>query len=266
MKWRWICVGVIFQFRGLCGFAQQTTAELFSGSGVVSSRGSGMQDGYFSGLSGNYTIGGVWAAASRFSGVPMGTYALQAWLPKPSQGLGIRVRQSGFSAFTNSSLLVYYGRKLSDRLDMAAGIGFVSYAAAGYGRQWAPTEGIGLGFQVTERCRWLIQAEGLHRFFLPESPGDFAIKTGLGYRCGDAVSLTVEYYIQEQAGQGFGLVCHYQPIPQAMFRAGMVNRQFLVSGGWRIGRCWIELGMGWQSSLGLEQQLQLSVDWEKMAR
>lgn len=225
-----------------------------------------MQDGYFPGLSGNYKTGGVWAAASRFSGVPMGTYALQAWLPGGTQGVGIRVRQSGFSAFSNSSALVYYGRKLAEQLDIAAGIGIVSYAAAGYGRQWAPAEGLGLGFQIAERCRWVMQAEGLHRFFIPESIGDYILKTGLGYRCGEAISLTIEYYIHEQAGNGFALVCHYQPVQQALFRAGMVNRQFLVSGGWRFGRCWIELGLGWQASLGLQQQLQVSMDWEKKMR
>lgn len=225
-----------------------------------------MQDGYFAGLGGNYTIGGVWAATSRFSGVPMGTYALQAWLPGNEQGFGIRVRQSGFSAFSNGSALVYYGRKLSQQLDIAAGVGMVSFAAAGYGRQWAPAEGIGLGFRINERCRWLVQAEGLHRFFLPEGIGNYTLKTGLGYRCGEAISLTIEYYIDEQAGQAFGLVCHYQPVTQALFRAGMVSRQFLVSGGWRFGRCWIELGLGWQASLGLQQQLQVSVDWEKRVR
>lgn len=266
MRWIWRCVGVFFLLEGPGGFAQHTTAELFSGSGVVSSRGSGMQDGYFSGLGGNYNTGGVWAAASRFSGVPMGTYALQAWLPSGTQGFGIRVRQSGFNAFSNSSALVYYGRKLAEQLDIAAGIGIVSYAAAGYGRQWAPAEGLGLGFQITERCRWVMQAEGLHRFFVPEGSGDYTLKTGLGYRCGEAISLTIEYYIHEQAGNGFGLVCHYQPVQQALFRAGMVNRQFLVSGGWRFGRCWIELGLGWQASLGLQQQLQLSMDWEKKMR
>jgi hypothetical protein len=266
MKWRWICVGVFYLLAGLCGFAQHTTAELFSGSGVISARGSGMQDGYFTALGGNYNSSGVWAAASRFSGVPMGTYALHAWLPRSSQGLGIRVKQSGFSAFTHSSALLYYGRKLSGQLDIAAGIGIVMYAAAGYSRQWAPAEGIGLGFQITQRCRWLLQAEGLHRFFLPESPGAYSLKTGLGYRCGEAVSLTLEYYIDEQAGQGIGLVCHYQPVRQALFRVGMVNRQFLVSGGWRFGQCWIELGLGWQAALGLQQQLQVSIDWEKKAR
>jgi hypothetical protein len=153
MKWKWGSVGVFFLLAGPCGFAQHTTAELFSGSGVISARGSGMQDGYFTALGGNYNSAGVWAAASRFSGVPMGTYALQAWFPGITQGLGLRVRQSGFSAFTNSSALFYYGRKLADQLDIAVGIGMVTYAATGYSRQWAPAEGIGLGFQITERCR-----------------------------------------------------------------------------------------------------------------
>jgi hypothetical protein len=266
MKRIWRGVGVFFLLAGKCGFAQHTTAELFSGSGVISARGSGMQDGYFTVLGGNYLRGGVWASASRFSGIPIGTYALQAWFPGSSQGLGFRIRQSGFSAFTHSSALFYYGRKLSAQLDIAAGIGMVTYAAAGYPRLWAPAEGIGLGFQITERCRWLVQAEGLHRFFLPASPGAYNLKTGLGYRCGEAVSLTLEYHIDEQAGQGIGLVCHYQPIPQALFRVGMVNRQFLVSGGWRFGQCWIELGLGWQASLGLQQQLQVSMDWEKIVQ
>lgn len=79
----------------------------------------------------------------------------------------------------------------------------------------------------------------------------------------EAISLTLEYYNDEQAGQGIGLVCHYQPVRHALFRVGMVNRQFLVSGGWRFGQCWIELGLGWQAALGLQQQLQVSIDWEK---
>jgi hypothetical protein len=259
-------VGVFFLLAGPFGFAQHTTAELFSGSGVISARGSGMQDGYFTGLAGQYKRGGAWASASRFSGVPMGSYALHAWLPGSSQGLGFRIRQSGFSAFTNSSALFYYGRKLSAQLDIAVGIGMATYAAAGYSRQWAPAVGIGLGLNITERCRWLVQAEGLHRFFLPESLGAYSLRTGLGYQCGEAVSLTLEYHIDEQAGQGIGLVCHYQPVPHALFRVGMVNRQFLVSGGWRFGQCWIELGLGWQASLGLQQQLQVSVDWENILR
>lgn len=266
MKKRWRCVGVFFLLAWQCGFAQHTTAELFSGSGVISNRGSGMQDGYFTALGGNYKRGGVWAAASRFSGVPMGAYALQAWFPGRNQGLGLRVKQSGFSAFTHSSAIFYYGRKLADQLDVALGIGMVTYAAAGYSRQLAPAEGIGLGFQITERCKWLLQVEGLHRFFLPESPGAYSLKTGLGYRCGEAISLTLEYYNDEQAGQGIGLVCHYQPVRHALFRVGMVNRQFLVSGGWRFGQCWIELGLGWQAALGLQQQLQVSIDWEKKVR
>lgn len=266
MKRIWGCVGVFFLLKWPCGFAQHTTVELFSGSGVLSSRGPGMQDGYFTALGGNYEQGGVWAAASRFSGTPVGTYALQAWFPGNAQGFGVRVRQSGFTAFTSSSALVYYGRKLAERLDIAVGLGMVSYAAAGYARQLAPAEGIGLAFRITEQCRWLIQAEGLHQFFLREGIGEYSLKTGVGYQCGEAVTITLEYYVNEQAGRGFGIVCHYQPVRQALFRAGMVNRQFLVSGAWRIGQCWIELGLGWQASLGLQQQLQVSVDWKKKER
>lgn len=263
MKRMWRGAGILFLLVSQYSVGQHTTGQLFSGSGVISSMGSGMQDGYFTALAGDYDRAGIWCSAFRFSAVPISSYAMQAWIPGRAQGAGLRVRQSGFSAFTNLSVLTYYGRKLADQVDIAVGIGMSSYMAAGYQRQWAPAEGLGLGMQITERCRWLIQAEGLHRFLLPESQGAYHLKTGLGFQCGEAVSLTLEYYIDEQAGQGLGLVCHYQPLPQALFRLGMVNRQFLVSGGWRFGKCWIELGLGWQAALGLQQQLQVSMDWEK---
>ncbi len=200
---------------------------------------------------------------NRLYGTALGDLRIAANLPMENHGFAVDFQQRSGGGLRQFMARVSYGLSLREGLQLALRIGGGLETAQGYASRYKPVVGIGCGIGVTDRCQWLLQAEGLLGFLAKGNHSAYKVRTGLGYQVAEQVSLTAECVAA--SGGAAIVVCtiHYRPTEKAWFRLGYSGVQLSASGGFLFRDCRMELGLGWHPVLGLQQCLQISYLWKR---
>lgn len=259
-KWSWvICSWVAAEKVG----AQDLPLEVsLTGGGLAfMEEGGGISS--YPALLGKNVDGYVVMAGSRLYGTALGDIRFAANLSMEKQGFALDFQQRGGGGLRQYMGRLSYGLSLRDGLQLALRVGGGLETAQGYASRYRPAVGVGCGMRVTDRCQWLLQADGLIGFLASGNSKAYRVRTGLGYQVAEQVSLTAECVAA--SGVATLVVCtiHYQPTEKAWFRLGYSGVQLSVSGGFLFRDCRMELGLGWHPVLGLQQCLQISYLWNR---
>lgn len=258
----WVCYLVLWVWSER-SVAQFLPGESLPGAGALAGMGSQVAVPSYPVLVSKVHGGGMVSTGCKLYGTALGAYGIWGWRGTGSQGLGLGWRRLGTADLGTHMFRVAYGRQLMGNMELAATLGVNITRARGYGQVLQPLGGLGLGAQLTDRCRWMLQAESGPVVVHDTKDLHYSIRSGIGYRCSDVLGISVECHAAYGVYPVIGLGIHYMPLEKIMFRCGYMGGQFLASGGFFYSHWTLEAGISWHAVLGIQQTLVLGYQWSK---
>ena len=143
---------------------------------------------------------------------------------------------------------------------MGIRIGLQFSVATGYPSAIHPFAGVGMGLQLSERCRWMIQADDLNAFMMKDEGMRYRLRTGLGFQFSPICMLALESLVVQGEAPSVLASIHYRVTDEVFTRIGFVSASSLVniSAGFNMKGLQLEFYSGWQVSLGLSAGLSIA--------
>lgn len=258
----WICYLLLWVWSER-SIAQILPGESLPGAGALAGMGFQQAVPSYPVLLSKVNGGGLVSTGCKLYGTALGAYGIWGWKGTGSQGFGLGWRGLGTADFGTHMLRVAYGRQLAGRMELAASMGANLTRARGYSQDFQAIGGLGMGVQLTDRCRWMVHAEAGPAVVLDRKDLYYLMRMGIGYRCSDVLGISVECQAAYGKGPVLGIGIHYMPLDKIMFRCGYTGGQFLASGGFLYSHWALEAGISWHAVLGIQQTLVLGYQWSK---
>lgn len=176
-------------------------------------------------------------------------------IPSKKGGFSLSLQYSGNTTFNELQIGIGYGRKLSEKIDLGAGINYNLIKVSGYGTASVLNAEIGALWHLTDQVHI-----GMHvynpiggRFGIESEEKLPAVyKTGLGYEVSEKVFLSTEIVKEEDLPANVNIALQYKFIEQFFLKAGIatVNGQFFAGAGLRWSKLQIDFVSSWHQQLG----------------
>lgn len=193
------------------------------------------------------------ATGNRLFGTELGQYEASCSMPFQGHGLGLLVSRAGSSVMYESTAILSFAKRLDDDFSMAVTMGLSSFTAQGYYSAFAAKAGLGFSWDISERCRWLLQADDLIALFRKESLGQAEIRSGLGYRFSEHLEGSVQALIRPEHRSFFLLALSYRPTDLLGFRMGYSKDLFMAGAMFSHRQLELHVQTSWHMVMGFSQ-------------
>jgi hypothetical protein len=187
-------------------------------------------------------------------------------LPFKGNGIGLSVNRQGTSSLQQTQAGIGWSKPLGKQISVGLRLGYFSASAQGYGTMSSPSAGLGFGMQISERCRWLVQADHVNALFMREKGSGFVIRSGLGYSFSTLCFATIEVLARQDSRTLFNIAVHYDPVERVRLRLGLATDMFLLSASFNYHEFQFSFNTGWHLALGLNYGMGMSYRFKKSAK
>lgn len=177
-----------------------------------------------------------------------------------SQVFQLDLSRLGTSFLSLNRASLSTGIKLGESLELGIRIGYQYAVASGYAAASFPFAGVGFGLQLSEKCRWLVQADDLNAFITDREGIVYQVRTGLSIQLSPICMIALESMVTQPERPSFLASIHYHVTNDIFTRIGFVTgiTQFNVAAGFNKKAMQVEFYSAWQVSLGLSAGLSVS--------
>jgi hypothetical protein len=241
-------------------FSQHGATNIFSyADGLQSAPGIWGTSGYTAAL-GKAETYGVGMFGEKLYGTELSRFELGIRARVGSQIFQFDVSRSGTSFFSFNRGSVSTGLKLNGALDLGVRLGFQYSSATGYASASFPFVGLGFGLRLSEKCRWMVQADDLNAFMKGSEGMRFRVRSGLSIQFSTICMLAVETMVTEGEMASLLASVHYRVTDDIFTRIGFVtgSSMFNLAAGFNRKGIQLEFFSGWQMTVGASAGLSVS--------